>query len=117
MQEVFRPGPLGSYDTSGRVARRTFGHVLNDQHGRLVGVVVANANDLKRSARAQWDRVAGLPPGATVRKLGGSAGVPSSRSSLKVKAIQFSYPGPDGELSVSEHVNRGCCYGVAFRPF
>jgi hypothetical protein len=34
--------------------------------------------------------------------VGGSAGVPSACSSLKVKVIQPPFPGPDGELSVSE---------------
>jgi hypothetical protein len=34
--------------------------------------------------------------GTALLSVGGSAGVPSSRSSLKVKVIQSSYPGPDG---------------------
>ena len=38
------------------------GHVLDDQHGRLVGVVVANAEHTQRPAWAQRDRVA-LAPG------------------------------------------------------
>src|SRR4029450_1320765 len=35
---------------------------------RRGSVVVANANDLKRSARAQWDRVARVPPGGNGAK-------------------------------------------------
>jgi hypothetical protein len=54
------------------------------------------------SAARRW--AGGKRPGVRVvtRPLErrGSAGVPSSRSSLKVKVIQSSYPGPDGELSV-----------------
>jgi hypothetical protein len=43
-------------------ARSSFGHVLNDQDRRLVRVVVADTNHLKRPARVDWDCLAGLPP-------------------------------------------------------
>jgi hypothetical protein len=55
------PAPTRTYDTSWRRARRSSGQVLNDQDGRLVGVIVANANDLERPFRPERDRVAGPP--------------------------------------------------------
>src|SRR5512132_1718403 len=48
--------------------------------------------------------------------VGGSAGVPSACSSLMVKVIQSSCPGPDSELSVSEHVNRRMLLRRCFWP-
>jgi hypothetical protein len=55
------PAFTRTYDTSWRRARRSSGQVLNDQDGRLVGVIVANANDLERPVRPERDRVAGSP--------------------------------------------------------
>jgi hypothetical protein len=45
------PGPLRIYETTTRGARRSSGQVLNDQHRSLVGVVIANADHLKRRLR------------------------------------------------------------------
>src|ERR671910_3579795 len=70
------------------------GHVLNDQHWSR-GRRHRRGRELpEASVWSQRDRVAGTPrehdgSGTT----GGSAGVPSSRSSLKVKVIQSSCPG------------------------
>jgi hypothetical protein len=64
-------------------ARRSSGQVLNDQDVWLVGIVVANADHLKRPLRVQRDRVAGIPHEHGGLERWGSAGVPSSCSSLK----------------------------------
>jgi hypothetical protein len=67
--------------------------------GCLVGIVVTYADHLKRPFRIQRDLVAGSHRSTVVTSGGGSAGVPSSRSSLKVTVIQSSCPGPDGPAS------------------
>jgi hypothetical protein len=69
-----------------RGARRPSSHVLNDEHRRLVAIVVPKANDAEHPARAERDRVAGAPirhDGFERRRVGG---LPSSRSSLMAKA-------------------------------
>src|SRR4029450_12652025 len=43
--------------------RRVDVYLVNDQHGRLVGVVAPRANDTEHPARAERDRVAGAPVG------------------------------------------------------
>jgi hypothetical protein len=58
--ERFRvPGPSAGYAASLPPARRSSGHVLDDQHGPLV--VVANLDDPQRPAGAERDRVARPP--------------------------------------------------------
>jgi hypothetical protein len=74
-----RPAHLKTYEASELGARRSFGHVLNDQGGRLVSVVVANADDLKRPARVDWDCVAGLPAENGDLRFRGAAGSAWSR--------------------------------------
>jgi hypothetical protein len=54
------PGPLRTYAASVRGASGRSGHVLNDQRGRLIGVVVTDAEDAQRPS-PKGDRVAGLP--------------------------------------------------------
>jgi hypothetical protein len=74
------------------------GRVRNDQYRRLVCVLVANANHLKRLFGPSGIVSPGRHKSTVLSIDGGSAGVPSSRSSLKVKVIQSSYPGPDGRF-------------------
>ncbi|HXV02726.1 MAG TPA: hypothetical protein VFP24_04080 [Gaiellaceae bacterium] len=56
-------------------------HVLNNQRGRLIRVVVAHLDHAKRPV-PQRDHVARPPVRTAVWNVGGSAGVPSSCSSL-----------------------------------
>jgi hypothetical protein len=51
-----QPGPV----TNLRCARRSFGHVLDDQYRVAVAVALTNGNDAQRPA-AERDRVAGAP--------------------------------------------------------
>jgi hypothetical protein len=60
----------------------SFGHVLDYQHRRLVGVIVSGRDHAQRPVR-EADRVAGLQLGTALSSLGGSAAAPSTVSSLK----------------------------------
>ena len=59
----------------------------------------ADSNVIKRTADSRNSRTA-----LVSSSVGGSAGVPSACSSLMVKVIQSSCPGPDGS---GEHIPRG----------
>jgi hypothetical protein len=79
------------------VVKRGLSHVLNEEHREIVRVVVIAANDLERPARRDRNPVAGAHTSSGVSIVGGSAGLPSSRSSLKVFVIRSLLPlGPDG---------------------
>jgi hypothetical protein len=80
------PGPSRTHGTSARGARRSLGRVLDDQDRRLVLVRDDDRDDAQHPAAPERDRVADAPVGTAVLSVGGSAGVPSSRSSLKAKA-------------------------------
>ena len=47
------PAPDRTYETPERGASRSFGRVLNNQHRRLVGVVIANS-DLRTVLWPKW---------------------------------------------------------------
>jgi hypothetical protein len=68
--------------------RRSVGHVIDDQHRRLVDVGRANADDTERPAGASGIVSPGFHCGATVVNCDGAAGVPSMVTSLKVNAIR-----------------------------
>jgi hypothetical protein len=53
---VSRPGRI--YGTSGGAASGRSGHVLDDQHGRLIRVVVADAEDAQPPLGRERDLVA-----------------------------------------------------------
>jgi hypothetical protein len=55
-----RPGPVSSVAPRRRRARRSFGHVLDDQHGRFVLTLVADVDDAE-AATAELDHVARVP--------------------------------------------------------
>jgi hypothetical protein len=57
--ERIEPQPFTT--SVGRSARRSCGHVLDDQHGHLVDDVVANLDDSKRPSTAQRNHVAWSP--------------------------------------------------------
>jgi hypothetical protein len=68
------PRPHLTYETPELGARRSLGRVQNDRDGRLVGVVVADANDLERPVSPYRDPVAGTPPEDGSRESGAALG-------------------------------------------
>src|SRR5262245_8454038 len=69
-------GPNGLVLRSRGVASGSFGHVRNNQHGRLVALVVAPSNDAQRSPAAETDQRAVGPIGygcAERRRISGCA--------------------------------------------
>jgi hypothetical protein len=92
VRRFLQPGPCpGTYAASARGASGCAGHVLNDQRRRLIGVIVFHLDDTQRPS-TQRDRVASVP--AAVCSVGGSAGVPSSWTSLNMKTIRSPVPSP-----------------------
>ena len=71
------------------VGQRSGPRQLFDYERRLVGVVVTNGNHAERPS-PERDRVAESPVGTALLSVGGSAGDPSSCTSLNMKAIRFS---------------------------
>jgi hypothetical protein len=93
--------PQWTYAASRRCARRSSGRVLDDQHGWLVGVGLADVDHPQRLA-PERDRVPPHPLfGATVVNDGGSAGAPSAVSRRDVHVIRTPSVGPEGMSSVS----------------
>jgi hypothetical protein len=76
-----------------RCARRSFGHVLDDEDGRVVFVRGDDRDDAERPPRPERDRVPTCQFGTAVQNEGGSAGIPSVRSRLKVDVIRSSATG------------------------
>jgi hypothetical protein len=85
-------------------ARRSFGHVLDHQHRRIVAVALDNLDD-PESAAAERDRVAGTPercPRSSV-----SAGRPvyrppvAARRSMQMPSGLLSDWGPDGQARIT----------------
>jgi hypothetical protein len=92
-----RPGPSRTYGVSASGANGRSRQVLYDQRGRLIGVVVTDAEDA-RSVRRPMAIVSPAfheTPGA-LRNVGGSAGVPSSSSSLNVSPYAIGLPSVSG---------------------
>jgi hypothetical protein len=68
-----------------------WGSVLHHQHRRLIRVIVSN-RDHAQSRCPNGIVSLGCQSGTAVRSVGGSVGVPSSCSSLKMYAIRSSLP-------------------------
>jgi hypothetical protein len=100
------------------LSRRVSGYVLDDQDGRLVFFRDDDADHVQRPTRAERDRVADAPFVTVLLIDGGSAGVPSARSSLKVKVIRsLLVLGPDARRAYRAEAveRRRSCVGIELK--